>query len=99
MVTKKTFQEYSDKPQYIYDSNRVSELKRLNASSVETKDITDLAALLIRYQYPSDLMDISLSWGMSVNMLLSLARAAWEKGEWSGDANTAGSSWDATSDD
>lgn len=99
MVKPIRFEAYANKPLYRYDSQRVSELKRLNASTVQTKDITDLAALLIRYEYPEDLMEINTSWGMSVNMLLALARTAWEKGQSSANGDIGGSGWDSASDD
>lgn len=94
------FSSQSGKPQYQNDLKTVERLRCVNPDRVNSKDITELAMLLIRYQYPSDLQQIATDWGFSLNSLLANARSSWERGEYvSNDTEMNGSGWDAASND
>lgn len=98
MVANLMFTDYDGRPQYENDLAIVVNLRSKLPDQVQTKDITQLAMLLIRYNYPPDLAEIAESWGFSLNALLAAARNAWERGEYvSSDTEMGGSGWDATS--
>lgn len=100
MVAKKLFADHSGKPQFQNDSETIQNLRQVLPDRISGEEITKLAALIIRYDYPVDLIQIAESWGMSLNSLMSVARGTWERVQSvPTDTKMSGSGWDSSAQD
>lgn len=84
-------------PQAEFDSKAAYVLNQIPRERVEDPNIAELARLLIRYNYPSELVEIVDQWGMTINSLMASATNYWQLFErLNAEASNDGSNWDVS---
>lgn len=87
-------------PQADSDRKAAYILNQIPRQRVEDPNIAELARLIIRYNYPEELIEIADRWGFTVNTLMSAAMLHWQVFErLSAATATEGSNWDVSAEE